>query len=69
MWITYRGIRSKQNMTVKAFVYIMNGLRSLGVPTLHYLHTVMEGYETFHFSKKHLIDAYNRCTEVRHDEA
>ena len=69
LWITYRGIKTNKQRSVKAFVYIMTGNRPVGVPTNSYVRTCMEGYDYFGFSQWRLLEAYSRCAaEVRNEE-
>ena len=50
----------KKNM--KVFVYIMDETRELGLPTLYYVETCLEGYKDFGFDKKHLDHAIRRSS-------
>ncbi len=51
----YKGVRTGNRRTVTAFAYIMHEGRQIAVPSLFYLNTCLEGYDTFYFDKqKHL---------------
>ena len=62
--LQYKGIRTGKRRTVTAFAYIMHEDRTIGVPSNFYMRTCLEGYDTFHFDKSILIDAYDKCREV-----
>lgn len=47
---------------MKVFVYIMDETRELGLPTLYYVETCLEGYKDFGFDKKHLDHAIRRSS-------
>ena len=57
MPITYKGIKTKKEYSVNAFVYIMHEDRPLGVPSRFYVQTCTEGYKSFGFSPKYLVEA------------
>ena len=68
LWITYRGIKTNKQRTVKAFVYIMTGNRPVGIPTNCSVRTCMDGYDYFGFNQWRLLEAYSRCAaEVRNE--
>ena len=46
--------------TIKAFVYIMHEERELGVPSDYYVETCAEGYNSFGFDIKFLLNALNK---------
>lgn len=57
---------------LKIFVYIMDESRELGLPTVNYVETCLEGYRDFGFDKKHLDQAIRRSSgydENRKQEA
>ncbi len=62
--VSYKGIRTGKRRTVTAFAYIMHEDRPIGIPTVHYLRTCLEGYNTFHFDEKFLKEAYEKSLEV-----
>ena len=47
-----------------AFAYIMHEEHPVGVPSLSYMRTCLEGYDTFHFDRNILLDAYRRSSEA-----
>ena len=46
---------------INAFVYIMHEDRPIGVPSVSYMQTCLQGYNDFGFERKVLIDAYIKC--------
>lgn len=58
--ITFKGIRSGQERTREAFVYIMHEERPLGIPSRYYVETCAEGYERFKFDTDYLVEALKR---------
>lgn len=62
--VQYKGIRTGNRRTVTAFAYIMHEERQIGVPSLFYLNTCLDGYDTFYFDKQILFDAYNKSKEL-----
>lgn len=68
-WITYRGLRTRRQRTVKAFVYVMTGERPCGIPSNGYMRTCLEGYDAFGFSRRILFEAYTRCVKEVRNEA
>ena len=68
MRISYEGIRSGLNRTADAFVYIMHEDRPLGVPSIAYMRTCLEGYDAFGFDRNVLLGAYFKSREVCQDE-
>ena len=66
--IQYKGIRTGRRRTVTAFAYIMHEERQIGVPSSLYMRTCLEGYDTFYFDKKVLMEAYKKCREVCENE-
>ena len=69
VWITYRGLRTHRQRTVKAFVYVMTGDRTVGIPSNGYMRTCLEGYDAFGFSRRYLFEAYTCCIEEVRNEA
>ena len=49
--VQYKGVRTGNRRTVTAFAYIMHEERQIAVPSLFYLNTCLEGYDTFYFDK------------------
>ena len=62
--VRYKGIRTGRNRVVTAFAYIMHEERPIGIPSILYMQTCLEGYDTFGFDRNILLDAYNACVEV-----
>ena len=60
-----KGIRTGRRKTVTAFAYVMSEGRQIGIPSDAYMHTCLEGYDTFRFDKNILLAAYDRGAEVR----
>ena len=48
------------NIPIYGFAYIMWENHRLGIPTDHYMRICSDGYETFYFDKRYLIEAYER---------
>lgn len=64
-----RNIRTGTNLNLTAFAYIMHEERPIGIPNARYMHTCFEGYDTFGFDRKVLLDAYDKCAELcSHEE-
>lgn len=62
--VQYKGIRTGNRRTVTAFTYIMHEERQIGVPSLFYLNTCLDGYDTFYFDKQILLNAYHKSKEL-----
>ena len=62
--LQYKGIRTGNRRTVTAFAYIMHEDRLIGVPSLFYLNTCLDGYDTFYFDKQILLNAYHKSKEL-----
>ena len=68
MKLQYKGIRTGKKRTVNAFVYIMHEENPVGVPSIYYMKTCIDGYDTFYFDKNILINAYKKSMEMCSDE-
>lgn len=68
MKLQYKGIRTGKRRTVDAFVYIMHEDNPVGVPSIYYMKTCIDGYDTFYFDKNILINAYKKSMEMCSDE-
>ena len=68
MKLQYKGIRTGKRRTVDAFVYIMNEENPVGVPSIYYMKTCIDGYDAFYFDKNILINAYKKSMEMCSDE-
>ncbi len=66
--VRYKGIRTGLRRTVNAFVYIMHEDRQIGIPSLWYMQTCLEGYDTFYFNKNTLMSAYKKCKRMCENE-
>lgn len=62
--LQYKGIRTGKRRTINAFAYIMHEERQIGVPSLFYLNTCLDGYDTFYFDKQILLNAYHKSKEL-----
>ena len=58
MPITYTGIQTRKEKAVVAFVYIMHEHRPFGIPSSRYVDICSQGYTTFGFDTKFLVEAY-----------
>ena len=58
MMLPIKGIRSGKVRNRNCFVYIMHEDRPLGVPSQYYVTTCLEGYRSFGFDEKVLMQAY-----------
>ena len=63
MPITFRGCQTGRKRTRNAFVYIMHENHLLGIPTMRYMETCLEGYRFFGFDEKILRKALNDSWE------
>ena len=64
----YKGIRTGLQRTVNAFAYIMHEDRPIGIPSLPYMRTCVQGYDTFFFNRAVLMNAYEKCRrEIYHE--
>lgn len=68
MKLQYKGIRTGKRRTVNAFVYIMHEENPIGVPSIYYMKTCIDGYDTFYFDKQILLNAYKNSMEMCSDE-
>lgn len=66
--LQYKEIRTGKRRTINAFAYIMHEERQIGVPSLFYLNTCLEGYDTFYFDKQILLNAYKNSMEMCENE-
>lgn len=58
MTLPIKGIRTGKVRQRRVFVYIMHEDRPIGVPSVYYLRTCLEGYDDFGFDSKILMNAY-----------
>ena len=66
--LQYKGIRTGKRRTIDAFAYIMHEDRPIGVPSIYYMKTCLEGYDTFYFDKQILLNAYKNSMEMCENE-
>ena len=65
-----RGIRTGKIRRRKCFVYIMHEERKIGVPSLSYVSTCLQGYISFGFDEHYLSEAQIKAVEVAgHEES
>lgn len=62
--LQYKGIRTGKRRTINAFAYIMHEDRPIGVPSIYYMKTCLDGYDTFYFDKQILLNAYHKSKEL-----
>ncbi len=62
--LKYKGIRTGRIRSVTAFAYIMHEDCPVGIPSSMYMRTCLDGYDTFSFNRKILLDAYIKCREA-----
>ena len=48
-------------------MYIMHEDRPIGIPSVPYMQTCIQGYDDFGFDRVVLIDAYLKCGEEYHE--
>ena len=60
----YKGIRTGNRRTVTAFALHYARGKQIGVPSLFYLNTCLDGYDTFYFDKQILLNAYHKSKEL-----
>ena len=63
MLITFKGLQTGRKRTREAFVYIMHEDRLLGIPSVRYLETCLEGYRFFGFDDRILRKAMDDSWE------
>ena len=62
-----KGIRTGKVRNRRVFVYIMHEERSIGIPSIPYMQTCLEGYDDFGFNRQPLIEAYLNTRRLRHE--
>ena len=60
MILPITGIKSGKVRKRKVYVYIMHEDRKIGVPSIRYVQTCLEGYREFHFDENILFDAFEK---------
>lgn len=68
MTLEVKKLGKEETETVNAYVYIMHENRALGVPSLSYVSTCIEGYKEFDFDVTTLIKALNKSRRVCNEE-
>ena len=69
MELDIKGIRTGKIRRRKCFVYIMHEERKIGVPSLSYVSTCLQGYASFGFDEHYLSEAQIKAVEVSgHEE-
>ena len=61
------GIKTGKVRNRRVFVYIMHEERAIGVPSVFYMQTCMEGYDNFGFDRSLLVDAYLNARRSHHE--
>ena len=61
------GIKTGKVRNRRVFVYIMHEERAIGVPSIFYMQTCMEGYDNFGFDRSLLVDAYLKARRSHHE--
>lgn len=61
------GIKTGKVRNRRVFVYIMHEERAIGVPSIFYMQTCMEGYDNFGFDRALLVDAYLKARRSHHE--
>ena len=67
MTLPITGIKSGKARERKVYVYIMHEDRPIGIPSIPYMQTCIQGYDDFGFDRLVLIDAYLKCGEEHHE--
>ena len=62
-----KGIRTGKVRNRRVFVYIMHEERSIGIPSIPYMQTCLEGYDDFGFNRQPLIEAYLNTRRLCHE--
>ena len=62
-----KGIRTGKIRTRRCYVYIMHEERPIGIPSVSYVQTCLEGYDSFGFDRQRLIEAYLNTRRLCHE--
>lgn len=68
MTLDVKSIKTKKVRRRDAFVYIMHEERSLGIPSLYYVNTCIDGYRAFGFDEGYLFDAIRLSRRDTHED-
>ena len=67
MLLPIKGIRSGKIRMRNIFVYIMHEDRPFGLPSRFYTSTCMEGYKSFGFDSRYLVEAIKNSRRMCHE--
>lgn len=62
-----KGIRTGKIRTRRCYVYIMHEERPIDIPSVSYVQTCLEGYDSFGFDRQRLIEAYLNTRRLCHE--
>lgn len=68
MKLSVTGIKSGKVRERNVYVYIMQEDRQIGMPSLRYVQTCLEGYRAFQFNEKILYDAIEKSRRCCHED-
>lgn len=67
MVLLIKGIKSGRIRERSVYVYIMHENRKIGIPSVHYIRTCMEGYRAFGFDENVLFEAIEKSRRYCHE--
>jgi len=65
--VEYKAFQTGKIQYVNGFAYVMPKERDIGIPSEEYLEKCLKGYEAFHFDKQVLLDAYQKCKNIKEE--
>ena len=68
MTLPITGIKSGKVRKRKVYVYIMHEERQIGMPTMRYVKTCLDGYRAFGFDENILYDAIENSRRYCHED-
>ena len=68
MTLPITGIKSGKVRERKVYVYIMHEDRKIGMPTMRYVKTCLDGYRAFRFDENILYDAIENSQRYCHED-
>lgn len=68
MTLPITGIKSGKVRERKVYVYIMHEDRQIGMPTIRYVQTCLEGYRSFRFDENILYEAIEKSRRYCHED-
>lgn len=68
MVLPIKGIKSGRIRERNVYVYIMHENRKIGMPSIQYIRTCVEGYRAFGFDEKILLDAIEKSRRYCHED-